>query len=237
MNDGSVRGIQYFKCEPNHGLFVRPHAVQKMNEEIRMQFEARARDRSRQEPSQDLAHVHTHSRNEQFQYLSQMGQSHAQLQAQPGSVPLQTHAEHQHAQQSTPPRDMPPQEQRGEYPYSASRDQPYAAIHAYGEYANPQTQPPRDQHYRAFNGRGEYGNPQTQPSRDQPYGSLHRYRDYADQQTQPTRDQPYNALHRYEEYADPQTQHQNGPSDFHSQVRDNEDSGVKGKGFLYSDFY
>lgn len=28
MNDGSVRGQKYFSCEPNHGVFVRPTAIE-----------------------------------------------------------------------------------------------------------------------------------------------------------------------------------------------------------------
>lgn len=30
MNDGSVKGHKYFVCEPSHGIFVRPHAVVKL---------------------------------------------------------------------------------------------------------------------------------------------------------------------------------------------------------------
>jgi len=32
MNDGSVRGQTYFTCEPGHGIFVRPHAVVKIQD-------------------------------------------------------------------------------------------------------------------------------------------------------------------------------------------------------------
>lgn len=47
-NDGEVRGVRYFRCKANHGVFVRPDQVEPFNREQQAAFAIQSAARMRQ---------------------------------------------------------------------------------------------------------------------------------------------------------------------------------------------
>mmetsp|Transcript_122767 Transcript_122767/g.191659 ORF Transcript_122767/g.191659 Transcript_122767/m.191659 type:complete len:333 (-) Transcript_122767:142-1140(-) len=218
MNDGSVRGHRYFACEPHHGIFVRPHAVQKANDGF-----------SKAHANREQLKAREHDRLHRLKKEQLVEQSHAQQGEELGPVHVQGDLAYQLPHLSAPQPELPPQIQSSGHVYAEPNCHPHNASYMYQEHATPQNQ----QSYY------DYSKPNHQP-----YDASHMYLEHASPQTQQPYQgysepnyQPEGAYYTYQDSANPYSQNPYGPSEVPSQVH-NEDnkSGIKGTAFLYSDF-